>query len=108
MDPSTVWGAVKRFEEGNVAAKKNKGNSKLTTLELFSIIECVLNNSAIYLCEIQQNIESVIGTVISESAICRFLQRNNFSHKKLSRIAAQRSLESREEFWLTALYIPLK
>ena len=60
VDPSTVWSAVKRFnEEGDVAAKKNKGNPKLTDTEQFAIFECVLNNPGIYLREIQQHLESV-------------------------------------------------
>ena len=41
---------------------------------------------------------SVELTSVSESAIRRFLHREKFSHKKLTKIASQRSEELREKF----------
>ena len=40
----------------------------------------------------------ITGTVISESAICRFLQRNNFSHKRLMNVAEQRNELLKQSF----------
>ena len=43
--------------------------------------------------------------MVSEKAICRYLQRSHFSRKKLSYIAAQRSEELRAKFLAdTAMY----
>jgi len=73
-----------------VAAKKNEGNHKMTDLEQFAILEAVLKNPGIYLREIQRHVETISGMMVSESAICRFLQQNNFSRKKLQFVASQR------------------
>ena len=58
-----------------VAAKKNEGNHKMTDLEQFAILEAVLKNPGIYLREIQRHAETIFGMMVSESAICRFLQK---------------------------------
>ena len=109
VDTSTVWRVVKQFrEQGSVSAKKNTGISKLSDIEQFAILECVLQNPAVYLREIQRYVGNVTGTeTVSESAICRFLQRNNFSRKKLSYVASQRSQVLRQEFLADcSLYSP--
>ena len=99
VDTSTVWRAIHRFEEeGTIAEKKHAGGRKLSELEMFTIIEYVIDNPAAYLREIQHHIETTTGTIVTESAICRFLQRNNFSRKKLANIALQRSTELCAEF----------
>ena len=99
VDSSTVWRTVKRFkEEGTVASRKNEGYHKLTDYEEFAILEAVVENPSIYLKEICRHVCNVTGTVITESAVCRFLQRNNFSHKTLSNIARQRSELLRQYF----------
>lgn len=100
VNTSTVWRVVKQFQEqGPVSAKQNAGNSILTDLEQFTILECVLRNPSVYLREIQRYVENVIGTeTVNEFAICRFLQRSNFSRKKLSYIASQRSQVLHKEF----------
>ena len=99
VDASTVCRRVKQFqEETSVAAKKNEGDHKMTDLEQFAILEAVLKNPGIYLCEIQRHVETIAGMMVSESAICRFLQQNNFSHKKLHFVASQRSEEIRAKF----------
>ena len=40
----------------------------------------------------------VTGTIITKSAVCHFLQRNNFSHKKLTNLAKQRNELHRQCF----------
>ena len=58
----------------------------------------VLEKPTAYLREICTDLFIKTGTTISESAICRFLQRNNFSQKKLHTIAKQRKDELRASF----------
>ena len=48
--------------------------------------------------EVCTNVFHVTGTIITESAVCRFLQRNNFSHKKLTNLAKQRNELHRQCF----------
>jgi len=87
VDPSTVWRAVQRFEEhGTVdSCYTHEGPpKKLTALDEFVILEAVINRPAIHLYEIQRLVEQTTGTTISESAICRFLHKNNFSRKSSS------------------------
>jgi len=101
VDASTMCRRVKQFqEEASVAAKKNEneGDHKMTDLEQFAILEAVLKNPGIYLCEIQRHVETISGMMVSESAIFRFLQQNKFSHKKLHFVASQRSEEIRAKF----------
>lgn len=99
VDASTAWRAVSRFEqEGSIAARKSSGTSKLTDMEQFALIEAVVDSPALYLRELCQHIQELTGTVVSESAVCRFLQRSNFSRKKLSQVARQRNTELRREF----------
>ena len=101
VDPSTVWRAVQRFEElGTVdSSYSNDGPpKKLTSFDEFTIMEAVLDQLSLYLSEIQHTVQQTTGTSISESAICRFLHRNNFSRKKLTRVAKQRNEELRSQF----------
>ena len=92
VDTSTVWRAVKQFDvEGTVASKKNTGYRKLSNYEEFAILEAVVESPSMYLKEICRHVNDVTGTVITESAVCRFLQRNNFSRKKLGNLAKQRN-----------------
>ena len=99
VDVSTVWRTVKRFEsEGNVEAKKNKGYHKLSEVEEYAILEAVVETPSIYLKEICMKIQSITGTVVAESTVCRFLQRNSFTRKKLTNIAIQRNEVLRQCF----------
>lgn len=99
VDVFTVWRTVKRFQvQGTVAPTKNVAHYKLSDFEMFAILEIVLENPSIYLKEICKHISDNFGTVIAESTVCRFLQHNNFSHKKLSNIARQRNLGLRSYF----------
>ena len=99
VDLSTVWRAVEKFNaEGTVASKYSKGPQTLTDFEKFVIMETVLEKPSAYLREICMDLLVKTGTTISESAICRFLQRNNFSRKKLHNVAKQRNEELRSSF----------
>ena len=81
VDTSTVWRAVKQFDKGTVAAKKNKGYHKLSDYEEFAILEALVERPSMYL-KVCRHVFDVTSTVITESVVCRFLQCNNFSHKK--------------------------
>ena len=99
VDPLTVWRTVRKFEEDcTVEARTHKGEESLTVHDELLIIQTVLDNPSIYLHELQCRVEETTNTSISESAICRFLHREKFSHKKLTKIASQRSEELREKF----------
>ena len=100
VDVATVWRAVKRFhDQGSVEGKEHSGTShKIGDHEQLIIIESVIENPSIYLREIKRKVEDITSKVVSESAICRYLQRSHFSRKKLSYTAAQRSEELRAKF----------
>ena len=110
VDPSTVWRAVQRFDEHATvdSCYTHAGPpKKLTAFDEFVILEAVLDRPAIHLYEVQRLVEQTTGTSISESAICRFLHKNNFSHKKLQRVARQRSEDLRAQFYSDcSLYSP--
>ena len=75
-----------------------KGKKTLTVYDELLIIQSVLDNPSIYLHELQRRVEETTSTSVTESAICRFLHRQSFSRKKLTKIASQRSEELREKF----------
>ena len=87
VDTSTVWRAVEKFQaEGTVGSKYCKGPQTLTEFQKFVIMQTVLEKPAAYLREICMDLLVKTGTTMSESAICRFFQHNNFSRKKLIRL----------------------
>lgn len=100
VDLSTVSRVTSRFEQtGGVDAKPRHGAPrKLTPMDEFLIIENILKRPNIYLHELQSDIRQITGTDVDVSTICRFLKRNNFSRKKLSYVASQRSAELRGQF----------
>lgn len=99
VDLSTVWRAVEKFKnEGNVTIKYSKGPQTLTEVQKFVIIETVLEKPAAYLKEICMDVLVKTGSTVTESGVCRFLQRNNFSRKKLHNVARQRNEQLRLSF----------
>ena len=99
VDTSTVWRAVEKFQaEGTVGTKYCKGPQTLTEFQKFVIMQTVLDNPSAYLREICTELLVKTGTTVSESAICRFFQRNNFSRKKLHMVAKQRNEQLRLSF----------
>ena len=55
------------------------------------IVGIVLNNSAMYLEEIRQEIHDVLNVDVSVSTICRLLQRYGITRKKIRQVAIQRN-----------------
>ena len=99
VDTSTVWRAVDKFQaEGTVSSKYCKGPQTLTDFQQFVIMHTVLEKPSAYLREICTDLLVKTGTTVSESAICRFLQRNKFSRKKLHMVAKQRNEQLRLSF----------
>ena len=99
VDTATVWRAVDKFQvEGTVGSKYCKGPQALTEFQKFVIMQTVLEKPAAYLCEICTDLLVKTGTTMSESAICRFFQRNNFSRKKLYMVTKQCNEQLRLSF----------
>ena len=72
---------------------------KLTTVDEFAIMEAVLENASMYLHELQHLVFVFqTGTEISVSATCKFLQKQEFSRKRLTYQALQRSEELRAQY----------
>ncbi len=102
VDPSTVFRTVKLFEEtGTVCSIQGfheNTTKKLNAHEELTVIEAVVDNPAMYLGDLQQHILHTTGKDISTATICKFLQSQGFSHKKLSFVAQQRCDELRETY----------
>ena len=77
--------------------QETRRGKTLTVYDELLIIQSVLDNPSIYLHELQRWVEEA-STSVTESAICGFLHRQNFSHKKLTKIASPQSEELREKF----------
>ena len=104
VDPTTVSRTVRLFEEtGTVCSIHGYHENtwkKLSSQDELAIIEAVLDNPSIYLHEMQHLVSQTSGTEISASAICKFLRKHQFSGKKLSYRAFQRSEELRLQYML--------
>ena len=98
VDPTTVSRMVQLFEEtGTVCSIQGyheDGWKRLSTVDKFTIMEAVLDNPSMYLHELQHLVFQTTGTEISASAICKFLQKQEFSRKRL---IAYRALQRSEE-----------
>ena len=71
---------------------------KLSTVDEFTIMEAIVDNPSMYLHELQHLVLQTTGTVVSVSAICKFLQKQKFSRKRLTYRALQRSEELRAQY----------
>ena len=88
VDPSTVQRTVQLFEEtGTVCSIQGyhfNTTKKLTVHEELAVINAVVDNPAMYLSDLQQHVLHSTGKSIGTSMICKFLQKQGFSHKKTS------------------------
>ena len=89
VDPSTVHRITKQFElSGQVHKKKyscvNHSVKKLSKSVQFTVLQFMLQRPGIYLKEIQQELLWQFGLHISESSLCNFLKKSNFTRKKCS------------------------
>ena len=78
VDPTTVSRTVQLFEEtGTVCSIQGYHENtckKLSTVDEFTIMEAIVDNPSMCLHELQHLVLQTTGTVISVSAICKFLQ----------------------------------
>ena len=88
VDVSTVCGTVQLFERtGNVSKKLYNAATlprKLTEVVELLILQLVLQHVGITLIEIRKELHDVSGVDLSESTICQFLHKHNFSRQRIS------------------------
>ena len=99
-----------RYEStGNVSPCKQPerpDSRKLDDIHELYIMALIHGNPALYLREVCGKIFEETGVSISGSAVCKALHRNGFTHKKLTKIALQRSDEHRGAFMANILQYP--
>ena len=98
----TVHNVLKLFEEtGEVSPKKPEREDmrKIDNSGELFILGLLLENPSLYLGEICQRIDSTFGIQVTPSTVCRIIQRNGFTRKKVQQVAKQRSVEFRGRFF---------
>ena len=108
--PSTAHRIFSRFRNtGNVTPLKQPLREDARKLdghhELF-IIATIQENPSLYLREICQAIYDATGVMVSGSTVCRVLQRNGFTRKKVQQVAKERCIEFRTAFMACVLQFP--
>lgn len=102
VDHSTVSRTVQLFEEtGTVCSIQGYHENtckKLSAYDELAIIEAIVNQPSLYLYEIQYTVLSTTGNDLSIPTICKYLHKQNFSRKKFTFRAQQRSEELRAKF----------
>ncbi len=61
-------------------------------------IGILLNDPSLYLVEICKLIKSMLGIMVSSSTVCRIIQRNGLTRKRIQQVALQRSDEYRGDY----------
>ena len=79
------------------------GSRKLDDHHEVFILALVFNNPTLYLREICQKITEVTSVTVSPETVCRVLQRNGYTRKKVLQVAKQRSVVYRSYFLANAL-----
>ena len=98
----TVHNVLKLFEEtGEVSPKKPEREDmrKIDNSDELFILGLLLENPSLYPGEICQRIDSTFGIQVTPSTVCRIIQRNGFTRKKVQQVAKQRSVEFRGRFF---------
>jgi transposase len=104
VDSSTVQRVVQRFETTGMVSpapystQHAESHQKLTPIDELLIIHLVLDRPSIYLRELQQELHETTGTEVSLSAICKFLHKNGFTRRRLTKVALQRSEKERQQY----------
>ena len=105
---TTVRRIITQFDTyGDVApaSYKHDPNRMLGQQDEDTIIELLMDNPAMYLDELQQELHQSTGTWTSISTIFRTIRRLGFTRKMLRHIAMQQSDEKRAEFMEEMSYI---
>lgn len=104
VDPSTVARVIARFMEVGGVQKRsypfNAGVTKLSDIGKRLIIELAVDKPGLYLAEIQQELYQATGIDVSETTICRTLQKNGFTRQKTAVTALQRNELLRAQYML--------
>jgi len=88
-------------ETGSVGKRKcseDHGPHMLTETDELFILGLVLERPETYLHEIQIELQTITGTEVNLSTICRCIHRNGFTRKKLKTVALQRNEMLREQY----------
>ena len=104
---STAHRIFKHFEEsGDVAPQKQPSRPhtrKVDDHHELLTTAIVIENPCMYLGEICQRIKEATGAQVSGSSVCRILQRNGYTRKKVQQVARQRSVDYRAAFMAQVL-----
>ena len=100
--PSTAHQIFKQFKAtGNVDQQKMRCRYDCRKYDMdheFLLVGLLMENPAMYLHKICNYIEKVSGLRVAASTICRILQRNGYTRKKIQALALERSAEYRGIF----------
>ena len=95
ISPSTVQRIVTLFKTTVGVSKRGypseQAHRSITKLVEFFIIDLLLEKPGIYLREVQFQLETQLGLVVSAGCLCKFLHKIGFTHQCLSKYAIQRS-----------------
>ena len=98
----TVYNHFARFKEtGGVAVVRSSkpGSRKvLDDHQELLVIGILLDDSALYLCEVCQRVKDATDITVSPPTICRIIHRHGLTRKKIKQVASQRSLNLRGRF----------
>ncbi|KAG8945188.1 hypothetical protein FRC04_001167 [Tulasnella sp. 424] len=103
MGRSTVYGFLSRWRRSGllVARPFNIGRPReLNALDCAFLEGCIERQPDIYLSELQEKLEDARGVVTSVSTIHRTLLRRGFTRKRVTREAAERSEDARDQYLL--------
>ena len=86
---------------------KGRAFCKLTAPAQLLILHLCLSRPGIYLCDISDELLSVLEVDVNESAICKFLHKSGFTHQRLKVTAAQQDILLRQHFMAqVTVYLP--
>lgn len=98
----TVKRILQKFEVSGGVSKKvypaDKARRKISEPVKFFILHLLLRRPGIYLREIVSEVKASFQLEITESAVCKFIQKMNFTRQKLTNFAIQRDEGLRQEF----------
>ena len=107
----SAYRLYRRFSlTGELSPSKRSRRSdkrKLDELHELNIIGLLVVNPGVYLAEICPKIKDATGVSVSGSTICRVLQRNGYTRKKIVQIAMQRCVSYRGAFMAHVMYYPM-
>lgn len=99
---STVQRILHKFETSGSVAKMvypaEKASRKISEPVQLFIIHLLLRRPGVYLCEIVSEVQANFQLEITESAVCKFIKKMNFTRQKLVNYAMQRDDSLRQQF----------